>query len=173
MADGGLHIGMALAECLEVANGEKMTGRLIHKVEVKVIMQFAGIFAQERILACMYIIMVCTANGGKACVHVFCHLTDILCRYVARKQAVESIDQLRPVYFPVKVEMCRHIPGMHSGIGSTGTHNLYLRAKNCCQSLLEFLLHGVSVWLYLPTVIIGAVIGKANEISIHISLCVR
>ena len=70
VAERGLHIGMALAECPEYLVFQQSSGGHVHGIKVERVMGLPRIRAKERNLASMYIIMVRAAGGREAGMNV-------------------------------------------------------------------------------------------------------
>ena len=60
---------------------------------------------------------------------------------------------------------------MNACVGASGASHHYLSTENGRQRLVECLLHTVGVGLYLPSVVVGAVVGKEDEIPHGLSDC--
>ena len=85
---------------------------------------------------------------------------------VAWQNSVQAIHQLVSFHREsFEVKMRCHIPGVHPGIGSSGSHHLYLFSEKDGEGALQFLLHRIGVGLNLPAVIIGSVVTKEYKIS--------
>ena len=59
------------------------------------------------------------------------------------------------------------LPGMNAGIGTTGTCGDDICTSKFCQSLFQPILHGIAIWLSLPTVPRGAVVLNPENDAFH------
>ena len=167
IAQCGLDIGMGLAERPEIADLKQMCCSFVHGFKVKWIMKFARIITKERVLTGMYIIMVCTLRRTETRMHIGSHRLNAKHRNVARQDSVQPISQLLTVGNAVELEMRHHFPCVHTSVGTPCTDNRHGTTQHFGQGILQLFLHGIAIGLYLPTVIIGAVVTKVYEESIH------
>ena len=179
VADGGLVVTASLAESRIVFVMQEMLRRLVHLFEIQRVVHLQRIVALEGILACMDIIMIGTRGGREAGMHLGIYLPNFIDGNVAWQDSVQTIHQLveghrdsffRNFLFRIPVKMRRHVSGMHTGIGSSCTHHLYLLSEKDGKGTLQLLLHRIGIGLNLPAVIVGSVVTKEYKISHCFSL---
>ena len=66
--------------------------------------------------------------------------------------------------------MSNHLAGMYACIGTPRSCHVGWLAQQKGNSALELCLHGISIRLYLPAMIAGAVIAEPDEVSFHYSV---
>ncbi len=111
--------------------------------------------------------MISTANGRETCVHIGSHILHTRDSNVCRQYLIQLIRQLTAINgspFVRNIEMCHHNKCMHSSICATSPYYLYVTAKQCRQTALQYLLHSYTIGLNLPTVIRTTVITEMNKI---------
>ena len=96
--------------------------------------------------------------------------TDAVYGDVGRQQAVQFVGQQHGVHGSIGIEMRHHQRGMHPGIGTPRPHHVHLATQQGGEGAHQALLHTQTVGLYLPAVIGCAVVGKVDEISLHVSV---
>ena len=165
LAQRGLHVGMGLAECAEVGVSGEHPSRLVHQVEIELVMNEARMLPDEGVFPGVDIIIVGACFRAEPRMHVGRHLAHRSHTDVARKQSVEFIAELVAVYGQVGVEMRGHIYGMHPRVGTSGPHHLDGLSEQDGERFLQFSLHGVAVGLNLPSVVVLAIVAEENEIS--------
>ena len=165
LAQRSLHVGMGLAECAEVGVSGEHPSRLVHQVEIELVMNEARMLPDEGVFPGVDIIIVGACFRAEPRMHVGRHLAHRSHTDVARKQSVEFIAELVAVYGQVGVEMRGHVNGMHPRVGTSGPHHLDGLPEQDGERFLQFSLHGVAVGLNLPSVVVLAIVAKENEIS--------
>ena len=155
---------MGLAEGPEVVIACQHPPSLVHQVEVELIVDETGMLPHKGVFAGMDIIMIGARLGAESGVHILRHLSHFSHADVRRQQAVEFIGELAAVYCHLGIEVCRHVPGMHAGIGASRPHHLGRLAEQCRQGFLQLRLHGVAIGLHLPSMIRPSVESKEYEI---------
>ena len=128
--------------------------------------------------------MIGTRGGREAGMHLRMNFPHFIDGNVAWQNSVQTILQLveghrdsffrnflfRNFLFRIPVKMRRHVSGMHTGIGSSCTHHLYLLSEKDGKGTLQLLLHRIGIGLNLPAVIVGSVVTKEYKISHCFSL---
>ena len=66
----GLDVGVSLAECAEIVDLKKPRCSLIHLVKVQFVVHLTRVSACKRVLASVYIIVVCALGSTESCVHI-------------------------------------------------------------------------------------------------------
>ena len=63
------------------------------------------------------------------------------------------------------IEMSYHQTSIYTGIGTTGTGYRCWLSQDCLHGLFDAELDGYCIGLYLPTMILGAIVSKIKEIT--------
>lgn len=106
-----------------------------------------------------------TESGMK----IICNRENPFNSNIRRQKTVESVCKVL-WDFPFRIEVCKHLSGMHSGIGTAGARALYWFTQHGSQRLFEFLLDRNFIWLDLVTEIVFTVVGKLNKIPQNLKL---
>ena len=159
-AEVGFCIGMQFCERCEVGRAEEQFACFVHQLEVELLREVVC-KGFERTLLCYYIIMICTRGGTEPCMHVGSNRLDGMYSYVCRQKFVQFVAQLCQVVgreWRVVVEMCHHARCVDPSVCPSGTYNFELGAQEGGECLLERLLYGGCIRLYLPTVVCRSVV---------------
>ena len=136
MADGGLHVGVRLAESAEIIVLQQQSCRPVHGLEIQVVVQLKAIGTRKGVLHGVQIIMVGARGGRKAGMQFIIHAFHPVHGNVARKQLVQPVGHLLTVYGHIPVEVGHHHAGMHAGIGSSGPYNFHIASEQRGECLL-------------------------------------
>ena len=161
----GGHIGMELAEAGEVHIIEEAASSLVHPLKVGGMEEAHGTMTAEGVLGRRHIVVVGARGGAEAGMRIRTYGLHTLHGNVGWKYAVELVSKALAIYLLLGIEVGNHLQGMHTSIGATGTRDRGILAQERGEGLGQGLLHGDAVGLYLPTVIVGAVVGKGDEMS--------
>ena len=161
----GGHIGVELAEAGEVYVLEELLGSLVHALKVGRMEQPHGAMTAERVLGCRHIVVIGARGGTEACMGIGRHGLNALHSDIGREQAVELVGKAGAIDLLLGVEVGYHLQRMHTGIGAPGTDNGSVLAQECGECLLQALLHGDAIGLYLPAMIGCAVVGEGDEVT--------
>ena len=102
--------------------------------------------------------------GIKTCMWLALHGDNIKNGNIIRQYFIQPEKQ---VEFPViiNVSMEKKLAGMHMGIGTAAAKNGNGLFKQFTQRCLYHLLYTGHLWMFLPAIIPGAMIGYVEEIS--------
>ena len=169
VADGRPDIGTGLAEAFEVLLAKQVPCRLAHKLEVELVVHFPRIASQERVLCRVKIVMVGACRGGEPCMHGTVNRLYVLDGYVAGEYPVQTEGELGAVVDDTitDVEVGDHAAGVDPTVGAPSPGDVDGLAEQRGEGLLYRLLNGRTVWLYLPSVIVGAIVAEMYEKSLH------
>ena len=161
----GGDIGVELAEAGEVDIIEEAAGSLVHPLEVGRMEETHGAMAAEGVLGRRHVVVIGARGGTEAGMGIALHGLHPLHGYILWEETVELVGKAGTVNSLLGIEVGNHLQGMNTGIGAPGTDNGGLFTQECGECLLQALLHGDAVGLYLPAMIGCAVIGKGDEKS--------
>ncbi len=167
----GKRLGIHLAEAREVGNREQMRCGLVHELNVQLAEYIQGGVEEERIFLPVNVVAVASPFGIEAGAGFRLHRVNLPDRNFVRQYLIELVDTIgrRKVQIVFRgVEVSVVIFGMHAGIGAAAAGNVYGFSQDHREFLAKHLLHGVRrIILFLPTVVVGAVIGKLDKIARH------
>jgi hypothetical protein len=103
-------------------------------------------------------VMVGSAGSRKTGMHIISYRLYALHRYILWKYLVQPIGKLGAIKLLFKIKMSHHHPGMHTSICPTGSNHLCLLSKQGGECLLQRFLHTDTIGLYLPPMIVCAVV---------------
>ena len=121
---------------------------------------------REGVLAGVDEISVGALYGRETGMKAIVYRSEIAAGYVARQQLVEPVEQLLAVAPGYVVEMAYHGARVHAGVGPSGSRDVDLPSQYLCERVLQPLLHRHPVWLYLPSVIGGAIEAEREKIAL-------
>ena len=96
---------------------------------------------------------------------VLLHAMNRVNRYVAGQNGIELLQVKFRVKLSVNICMKKLLSTMHPCIGATATYYVNRMAKNLCHALFHYLLHTHRIFLVLPAVVVGAVVGDFEEVA--------
>ena len=132
-------------------------------------MAVVGELELEGILAGADVVLVGAALGVEAGVQVRSHLEQVEDDDLFRQEVVELEDQLPALVSGeslLRVEVGVVGTGVHAGVGASAAgHGHTLLVQQQRQAVLEGLLHGRVVRLYLPAEKRGAVVCQMEEVA--------
>jgi hypothetical protein len=104
--------------------------------------------------------------------HIMSHPFDAVYSDVVMQKSVELLGEHHSIKLGISIEVGCHLTGVNTGIGSTCTCYCDGLTQQERQTAFQLALHRDAIGLYLPAVIVGAVIAKPYEIS-HLFLYLR
>ena len=161
----GSHIGVELTETGEVNIVEESASSLVHERKVGRMEEPHRAVTVEGILGRGHVVVVGARGGTEACMGIGLHGLHLLHGDVLGKQAIELVGKTGAIDLLLGIEVGYHLQGMHTGIGAAGTDNGCLLTKKCREGLLQALLHGDAIGLYLPAMVGCAIVGQGDEVT--------
>ncbi len=167
----GKGLGIHFAEACEICHREQMRSGLVHELNVQFAEYIQGGVKQERIFLPVNVIAVAPPFGIEAGTGFRLYgVNPFDCNFV-RQYLIELVDTIgrRKVQVAFcRIEMRVVISGMHTGVGAAAACNADGFSQDHRELLPKHLLHGVwRIILLLPTVVVGAVVGKLDKIARH------
>lgn len=162
----GLDVGVMFGEGGEVGIVKQAGGGVVHEVEVEARRAAPTQGVTEGVLACDGEVLVGAAGGVETGVGVVMHRSDAVDGDVGRQQGVEAVYQTAHVLNRLLgVEVGDHEAGVNACVGAACSRDGCGDAQQCCQCLLDGLLHRGVMGLHLPAVERRAPIAQFHEIT--------
>ena len=98
-------------------------------------------------------------------VPILCHFLGLLNADILRQSLIQCIRHLLCRHRANRIKHCDISKSMNTGVGATGTDHFDLLPKQAAQRLVQHRLYGNSVFLQLPAVVIGSVVGNRQTYS--------
>ena len=111
--------------------------------------------------------MIGTRDSRESCMTLAVHLLDAFDGNVLMQQSVELLSQHGSVEVHIRVEVGSHAARMDARVRPSCSRHTDVLTQQQRQAALQLALHRHPVGLYLPPVILGAVIAEPNKITFH------
>lgn len=92
-------------------------------------------------------------------------LSDLLDGNVLGQDAIEAECHLIGGYCLIGVKVCHHHRGVHARIGTSGSYAFRRDGKQLGECVVEPSLDAVGIGLYLPAVVVCAVVGEGDKVA--------
>ena len=92
-------------------------------------------------------------------------LSDLFDSNVLRQDAIEAKCHLIGVYCLIGVKVCHHHRGVYARIGASGSYAFRRDWEQLGECVVEPGLDAVGIGLYLPAVVVCAVVGEGDKVA--------
>jgi hypothetical protein len=133
---------MQFAETGKIHRFNEQSGRTVHQVKIRSVGQEPGIVSVEYALIQGNIVLIRSCSSGKTGMSIRLDWDNLMYSYILGQYPVQFAPHPVTVMRLIQVKMRHHLRRMHTGIGTSGTCNAHLLAKEQSQGLLQSLLNG-------------------------------
>ena len=160
-----VHIGVRFGKTFEIGMVEQHCGCLVHQIDVEILLVMPAQILRKNVFVSSDEILVGAFLGIEARVRAVGGADDFENGNVFGQKRIELVYDCRRVDFIFGVEMREHFLGVHTGIGAACANEIDAGIENRGHRLVHRFLYGHGIGLVLPAVVMGAVVGKSDEVA--------